>query len=133
MASLVRASAAVLGVSAAVVAARNAHSVTLYLPGAVLPDVPVWLVLLAAALCGAMPGLLLGLRLGGGGSRAAHTVRRLTEQAAEREWALEALRRRNVELRYDLESARRRVAPCAAEEPPEVPDGWQGQPEATPS
>jgi hypothetical protein len=132
MARLVRAAAVVLGVSATVAAAQNAHVVTLYVPGAVLPGVPVWLVLAAAALCGAIPGLLLGLRMGGG-SRAARTVRRLTEQAAEREWALEALRRRNVELRYDLESARRRVAPCAAEEPPEVPDGWQGQPEATPS
>jgi hypothetical protein len=64
MARLVRAAAVVLGVSATVAAAQNAHVVTLYVPGAVLPGVPVWLVLAAAALCGAIPGLLLGAPAG---------------------------------------------------------------------
>jgi hypothetical protein len=83
----------------------------------------------------AVIGALLGaggLRLGGSGaSRAARDARRLAEQAAERERALEVLRQRTAELRYDLDSARRRLAPCSCvvEAPPEVPDGagrWDG-------
>jgi uncharacterized integral membrane protein len=129
---VVRVLPAVLAVSVAVVAVQNTYGAPLVPSGQARPEVPVGLVVLASALLGVIPGLLVGLRLGGSGaSRAARDARRLAEQAAERERALEVLRQRTAELRYDLDSARRRLAPCSCvvEAPPEVPDGagrWDG-------
>ena len=91
-------------------------------------DLPARSVALVSALPWALLGFGLGFGLGGRrDAGAAREARRLVEQLAERDLALEMLRQRITELRYDLESARRRVV-VPPEDPPEVPvpAGWPG-------